>query len=304
MNCEDVRKELSLFLYGELSFEEEESVHQHLEGCEECRRALAREKTWHEALDRSEATPPAHLLGQCRRDLRQTVQSTSARTTGLRGFLSSVRQPWVASFLRPAGALALVAVGFLAARLAPLGGPERAPLGLAATEPMAAQVRYLQPDSSGNVRIVLDETRQRVLTGSLDDADIQRVLLTAASQSSDPGLRVVSMDMLKSRSESVEIRHALLQALRLDPNAGVRLKALEGLKSYAAEPEIRSALAHALLTDDNPGVRIQAIDLLTEQKEIEMAGLLQELLRKEENNYVRLRCQRALREMNASLETF
>jgi len=59
-----------------------------------------------------------------------------------------------------------------------------------------------------------------------------------------------------------------------------------------------------LLADDNPGVRAQAIDLLVEHKGAMTAGVLQEVVQKENNGYVRLRCQRALDEMNASVGTF
>jgi hypothetical protein len=63
-------------------------------------------------------------------------------------------------------------------------------------------------------------------------------------------------------------------------------------------------LAQVLLTDENPGIRTQAIDLLTQRREPAMVGVLQELMAREDNNYVRLKCQRALSEMNASVETF
>jgi hypothetical protein len=46
------------------------------------------------------------------------------------------------------------------------------------------------------------------------------------------------------------------------------------------------------------------IDLLIQHKNDNLVGMLQELMRKEDNGYVRMRCQRALHEMNASVETF
>jgi len=82
------------------------------------------------------------------------------------------------------------------------------------------------------------------------------------------------------------------------------LSALEGLKRFSGDPDTRKALAHVLLTDDNAGMRTTAIDLMAPQRERDFVGVMQELLHKEDNPYVRQRCQRALREMNASLETF
>jgi HEAT repeat protein len=84
----------------------------------------------------------------------------------------------------------------------------------------------------------------------------------------------------------------------------VRLKALEGLKSFAADAEVRKTLAQVLLEDDNPAVRIQVIDLLIAHKDDATVSVLQTLVGKEDNSYVRMRCQNALREMNASVGTF
>ncbi len=171
-------------------------------------------------------------------------------------------------------------------------------------EPATSRVRYVEPVSPGRVQIVLDETRQRVLSGSVDDEAIQRLLLTAAKDPSDAGLRVESVDLLKNNSQSAEIRKALVYSLQHDPNAGVRLKALDGLKQFAEDPDTRQALTQVLLKDDNPGVRTQVIDLLVQRHTDAMVGVLQELMEKEDNGYIRMRCQKVLQEMNASAEMY
>ena len=162
----------------------------------------------------------------------------------------------------------------------------------------------MEPAGAGKVQIVLEETRQRVLSGRVEDQSIQNLLLAAARDPQDAGLRVESVDLLKSGPDSAEVRNALLYALQHDSNPGVRLKALDGLKNSAADAQVRQVLTQVLLHDDNPGVRTQAIDLLIQHKEDRMVGLLQELMRKEDNGYVRLRCKKALHEMNASVETY
>lgn len=127
----------------------------------------------------------------------------------------------------------------------------------------------------------------------------------AAGNSADPGIRVESIEVLKERSGSDDVRDALLSAVRHDANAGVRLKAIEGLRPYADHPDTRKALAQVLLTDNNPGVRAQAIDLLVQNRELDVINVLQQLVRtEEENSYIRMRSQKALREMNASVGTF
>ena len=41
-------------------------------------------------------------------------------------------------------------------------------------------------------------------------------------------------------------------------------------------------------------MRTQAVDLLTSKREPELVGVLQEIMTRENNNYVRMKCQRAL----------
>jgi hypothetical protein len=302
MNCEAAQRNLSLFLYGELSLEDEQAFQDHVEACAECRRAFEAEKAIHEALDAHELDAPQPLLIRCRRDLE--LRLAHAGAAGGAGFGARLRSFFSQSpsLLRPAGALALLALGFFAARwTAPVSpaGPTEGSAG-----PFAARVRYLQPEPSGKVRLVLEETRERVVTGDPQETSIRQLLLAAAREASDPGLRAESVGLLNTRPESSGVRGALIWALEHDPNAGVRLKAIEALKPYAAAPDVRSALSQALLGDDNPGIRTQAIDLLVEHKDDSMVGAFQESMQREDNQYVRERCRRALEEMNASVGTF
>ncbi len=305
MTCEEVRKALSLFLYGELSLEQEQSFQDHLDGCASCRQALDEERALHEALDASALEPSAELLRACRRELRLRLglepqpRSLAAR---LRAWFSP-RAGFLGFLPRPATAVALIALGFFGARW--MGRtPPSAPADIPA-ERQIASIRFLEPDPRGGVRIAVEETRRRIITGRPEDEAIQRLLLAAAREAADPGLRLESVELLGSRADHQAVRSALLEAIQSDPNPGVRLKALEALKPFASDPEVRQTLARVLLEDQNPGVRIQIIDLLVQQPPQQtLVGLLQELLNKEQNSYVRLRTQQALEALNASVGTF
>jgi hypothetical protein len=308
MTCEEARKNLPLFLYGELSFDDEELVEVHIDECAPCRQALEREKAMFAALDRIELLPPPEALAESRAELRRRL-ALAGRQPDTHGslFWDKIREGFTIRFhfapgiAQVAGAVAMLALGFLTARVAPnsfLG--TRADL----VDLPTSRVRYVEPVSPGRVQIVLDETRQRVLSGSVDDQAIQRLLLTAAKDPSDAGLRVESVDLLKNSSQSAEVRKALVYSLQHDPNAGVRLKALDGLKQFAQDPDTRQALTQVLLKDDNPGVRTQVIDLLVQRHSDAMVGVLQELMEKEDNGYIRMRCQKVLQEMNASSEMY
>lgn len=306
MKCEQAKDYLVLAAYGELSFEEEEALESHVAECAECRAERARQEKVDFLLEAGEAEIPAGLLARSRREF----------SAGLEAERKLERRPWhdfwrrwvvhPPMWLRPVGALAMLAAGFFGARMAPTT-PVLGPVaGLVsdASPVLSTRVRLVNPDESGRVKLLLEETRQRELSGELDDSEIRRLVLAAAADPGDPGLRVESIDLLKSHTSNDEVRKALLNALQGDPNSGVRLKAIEGLRAYGRDPETRRVLAAVLLNDDNPGVRTQAIDLLVQSKEPDVAGVLQELLRREDNNYVRARSRRALSEMKASVGTF
>jgi hypothetical protein len=307
MNCENARQDLVLFIYGELSFEEEERLERHLAECSEC--ALERKRL--ERLDtvvaQARVATPAGLLGKCRRDLSTRLHDE--RSPSRRFSLGALWRAWVLHppmWLRPVGALAMVAVGFFGARMVPMAGTAGLPQ-LAQREQAAsavARVRLVNTEPTGLVRVQYDEVRPREIAGDPNDERIRRLLLTAAADPADPGVRVDSLELLKDHAADDQVRQALLNALRSDPNSGVRLKALEGLKSFARDAETRKVLAHVLLSDDNPSVRTQAIDLLVQSKAPDVAGVLQELMRREDNGYLRSRCQKALNEMKASVGTF
>ncbi|MDZ4797862.1 MAG: HEAT repeat domain-containing protein, partial [Bryobacteraceae bacterium] len=257
-------------LYGELTFDEEENVQQHLDTCEVCQGELARAKALHTHLDAAEADVPAALLVDARRRLRLNVAATGESRTK-----RSWSWPQAAVWWKPAAAMALLTVGFLAGR----GLPAEVGSGafrMASGVPAATRVRFVQPDGAGRVQIVVEEVTQRVLEGGLQDNRIRSLLVAATREANDPGVRVETLDLLKGQSaSSAEVRRALLSALQNDPNPGVRLKALEALRGRT-DGETRRVLGQVLLTDDNPGIRTQAIDLLTQQQGPEMVGVLQE----------------------------
>lgn len=317
MNCEAVVKSIPLYFYGELAPETEERLEDHLHSCAECRSEMDSQRSLAAALERSRVRPPATLLAECRHDLMRAVyreETPEARVAHsesdpwrlFREAFSALLHPGIRirhiNFAQPAAAMILVALGYFSARFttasANVAGASLSP------DSIISAVRSVQPDTSGRVRIAVDETRRRTISGRLDDSNIQRLLLAGAREDSDPGVRVESVDILKTRSGSAEVRSALLEALTADPNPGVRLKALDGLRGLTGDPEVRKTLAQVLLKDTNPGVRIQVIDLLIAHKDSSTVGVLQNLVRREDNNYVRMRCRNALQEMNASVGTF
>jgi len=308
MNCAAARDRFALLLYGELSFDEEERIESHLDVCAECRAALEREKAVQAAMDAVEVRPSPALLNRCREDLSELLHAARRAEAGpgwWEQFASSFRIHW----LRPAGAMALLAIGFFGAKIAPqfnFGGQSGyQAMGLLGS----SRVRNVETQPDGRVRIVLDQTQQRTVSGTIQDQAIRALLVAAAEDpSDDPGVRAETVEILVPGAGSADVREALVFALENDQNAGVRLKAMDGLKTYAHDPAVQGALAQVLLRDANPGMRTQAIDLLAAgpggELDRRVIGALQEAMGREDNAYVRERCQRVLELIRASSEIY
>ena len=313
-NCEWVRNYLPLFLYNELSFEEEEAVQTHLDICVDCQSTLEAERQLHAALDVDDARLPVGLLNACREQFANQLATERARPDS--SFTTRVRE-WVAGLwsapgrvLRPALAVALIAVGFFGGRLLPRQEDGPRTFETPVVEPIATRVRRIEPSGTGRFQLVLDETRQRVVSGSPDENPIRDLLISAAADPSDAGLRGETIRILSAVPPCDETRQALLQAVETDSNDGVRLRALQGLKGIAHQSDVRRVLARVLLKDPNASVRSQAIDLLTENplpnmhRENEMIGVFQDLMGREQNHYIRMRAEKQLQQVKASTQVY
>jgi hypothetical protein len=323
MTCIDVTREIPNYCYGEISSETEEGVESHLSECEACRTELARHRKFLELFDEREAAVDAGLLVQCRTDLSRALRERIAAEGAHgalwrgRGFfqnamerlrdLSRVNIP----FRVPVGAMALVAIGFVGARYTPekFGG-----VRAALAEPMFSSVRSVEPGASGQVQIAVDETRRHVVSGTLQDPQIQELLVSGVTDGSNPNVRLQSIQVLHDSVSNnnqpgdpdteQQVRQALLRALKHDPSASVRLKALDGLKPFAGDAVVRAALANVLETDNDSSVRVQAIDLLAAHHDDSIVGVLQNVVQKEDNPYVREQITQLLAKLNASVGTY
>ena len=118
LNCKNVREQFALLLYGELSFDEEERIESHLDGCAECRAALERQKALHDAVDAAAVTPSPALLSRCREDLAELLPREKP-VPGWALWWNQMTSGWKIQFLRPVGAMALLAWASLRRRSRP-----------------------------------------------------------------------------------------------------------------------------------------------------------------------------------------
>jgi hypothetical protein len=305
MTCDSVGKLIPLYFYGELASEEEDRVEAHLHECAACTRDLDRLTSLAETLSRRQVEIPPMLLEDCRTDLTAAIQG------GARLLKPQSKGPWalfleavaatVPSFSRlkvPVGALAMLAIGFAAARYSGAGRTWWRP----ADDAAFATVRSVQPDGAGNVQIAYNEVSPRVISGRADSPDIQKLLLAAFHQNNSEA-RVESVALLNPQTDT-EGRDALLGDLDHDPNVGVRLRILDKLTPMASDPAVRKTLATVLQTDDNAAVRMKIVDLLMAHRDDAMVGVMQNQFQREDNTAVRQKLEKALKDANASVGVF
>jgi anti-sigma factor RsiW len=306
MNCDSVQKLIPLYFYGEVTPDEEDQVDQHLHECAVCAAQMEQQRALALAFDRRQAELPAALLDDCRDDLMAAIAGGAPRqvkvTKGPWALFLEAMGATFASFGRvrqPLGALALIALGFLAARFT---GASGSTVSNVPTDRVAT-VRDVKAENDGTVRIRFDETSQHEVAGRLEDPNIQRLIL-AGSHDPNAAVRVESVGLLKNRVDSPQVLDSLLNALTGDPNDGVRLRALDAIKPMAGDARVTKALSQVLMTDANPAVRMQAIDLMMTRRDDSMVGVLQNLMQREDNNAVRLKASKVLKDWNASIGTF
>jgi len=312
MSCDSISKLIPLYFYGEVTPEEEDQVDQHVHECAACAAELEEQRTIAAALDRRQAVIPPALLEECREDLMAAIAGGAPRRP------KPAKGPWtlfleamsdtVASLGRmrqPVGAVLLVLVGFLAARLTGMGGGSVPGIATNNAAMLSSNnipvVRDVKAEGDGTVRIQFD--RRQEVSGRLEDRNIQDLIL-AGSREEDPAVRVESVSLMKSHVDSPQVLDSLLNALTGDPNDGVRLKALEALKPMSGDPRVTKALSQVLLADTNPAVRMQAIDLMVTRRDDAVVGVLQNLMQREDNSGVRSKASKILKDWNASIGTF
>jgi len=165
------------------------------------------------------------------------------------------------------------------------------------TEANIAGIHSITPmDGSNNVEITYDKLVPTTAKGDINDPRIQQLLLLASRSQANSGVRIDSVNLLSQKSDENNVREVLMSALRYDKNPGVRLKSLEGLKSVIkTDTRVRDAVLEALLHDTNSGVRAEALRVLQPVKADSSVRItLEELARNDKNAYIKLESERML----------
>jgi anti-sigma factor RsiW len=306
MNCEWTRANAALYVYDELKDDERYELERHVDRCTACKNELDSVRGFR--LTMSAAPPPEispNLLAGSRMRLSEALESEEPSrgwhrfTFDFAGWLQSMK-------FAPALTAALLMVGFAAGTLTTWQVKtqkdttvvsQNSPTAPAVDAASIAGIRgIIQDPGSDQVKIQYDKVYTDQAQGSINDPKIQQLLLFAARNNINSGLRLDSVDLLAKSSDDSRVREALTYALRYDRNPGVRLKALDGLRSYVKDDQqVRDAVLDALLRDNNSGVRTQAISLLeTVKNDSSVRQALTALAQQDKDKYIQGESKRVL----------
>jgi anti-sigma factor RsiW len=306
MKCEWVKENILLYIYNELADDARYELEQHLARCTDCTTELKTARKFHTMLSELPVEEPSpNLLAASRMRLQETLETTSQG--GLWHRLMFDPSAWLRQLrFAPALAAAIFMVGFaggIGTTYRLLGNRQnQAPAAVspAATESSIAGIRSVsQEPGSNQVTIQYDTVSTQQAQGSLNDQRIQQLLLFAARNNYNSGVRMDSVDLLTQQPNDTKVREALMFVLRYDSNPGVRLKALEGLAAYVkSDPRVRDALLEALMNDSNPGVRTNILHLLDPVRaDSSVRAVLQQLAENDRSDYIKNQARIMLAEM-------
>ena len=147
----------------------------------------------------------------------------------------------------------------------------------------------VQEPGTNQISIKYNTVSTQEAQGSLNDQKIQQLLLYAARNNYNTGVRVDSVDLLAQKTGDMQVREALMYALQNDTNPGVRLKSLSALGNYVKnDTNVRDAVLRALVNDTNSGVRIEALRLIEPVKaDGSVRGVLMALAAKDQSTYIK-----------------
>jgi hypothetical protein len=296
MNCDWVQENIALYLYNELADDARHELEGHAARCPECAAELKAMRAFHSSMSSApqlEVTP--NLLASARMQLSAALENVPQRR-GWRWVLDPMAMFRQVRF-SPALATIIFMIGFGGG----LGAMYRMSAtlhgGASAQEASIAGIRNIvQEPGSDRVRIDYERALPETVQGSVNDPQIQALLVMASRSTANSGLRMDSVDLLRQRPDDPAVRESLVYSLRSDSNPGVRLKAEEALAPMVKQDvRVRNAMLESLLNDNNPGVRAGALKALRAvRSDTSVSQALTQLAKEDPNDFIRQESARVL----------
>ncbi len=306
MKCEWVQQNILLYVYGELADDARYELEQHLTRCTACSADLKSARDFQAKLSALPVEDPSpNLLTASRMQLQESLET--AQQGGFWHRLTFDPAGWLRQMhFSPALASAILIVGFAGGILTAYKVVRNPIADNTASEPSPAAessitgIRSIsQEPGSKQISIRYDTVSTQEAQGSLNDQRIQQLLLFAARNTYNSGVRMDSVNLLTQQPNDAPAREALIYALRYDSNPGVRLKAVDALGPVVkSDVRVRDAVLEALLHDSNSGVRTQALHSLHPVlADSSVRAVLQKLAAGDQNPYIRSQARTVLAQL-------
>jgi len=300
MKCEWVRENIVLQVYSELADDARHELEQHVARCGDCAAELKAEQEFHALLAQDRAPDPTpNLVADSRMRLQEALETT--KQGGVWSRLAFDPAIWLRQVrFSPALASAILILGFAGGVTTTYKFYGSHPTNIAEIQnpnipavPPEASITgissIVQQPGTNQISIKYNTLSTQEAQGSLNDDKIQQLLLYAARNNYNTGVRVDSVDLLSKSTGDMQVREALMYTLQNDTNPGVRLKSLDALGNYVKnDTNVRDAVLRALVNDTNSGVRIEALRLIEPVKaDGSVRGVLMALASKDQSTYIK-----------------
>ena len=296
MKCEWVQENITLHVYGELADDARHELEQHVARCADCAAELKAEQEFHALLSQEQASEPTpNLLAASRMRLQEALETAEQGRFWHR--LAFDPANWLRQVrFSPALASVILILGFaggVGTSYKVFVHPTQGLITGATPAPAEASITGIrsitQQPGTDKIDIKYDTVSTLETQGSMNDQRIQQLLLFAARNNYNSGVRMDSVDLLTQKPDVSQVREALVYALRYDTNPGVRLKALDGLGGFVKDDvRVRDVVLEALVNDSNPGVRTEALRLIEPVKaDGSVRGVLMTLAAKDQSQYIK-----------------
>jgi anti-sigma factor RsiW len=283
MKCEHAQQSIVQYIYGELSDEHCHSLELHLAGCEDCRSELQAYQALRQTLSLAPVEEPSpNFLAQSRVRLDDAIDLLPPSSLWMRfeigwqGFLAQLHAA-------PGMAMAIAVLGLgigasaghywkhaVARRpVTQVAAAAAAPAETASVPSVFNVSEIVQHPNTDMVEVHFNKMVPATVEGSIDDPEVQKLLLMATQNAVNPRVQSNSVALLAAQCEAGHfcedgpVRTALMVALRYDRDPAVRLKALDGLKPYVGQDvRVRDAVLESLMHDPSQPVRGHALQML------------------------------------------
>src|SRR6059036_1168900 len=307
MKCEWVQENILLYVYNELPDDARYELEQHVTRCTDCAAELKATRQFHATLSKHPVEEPSpNVLTSSRMSLKEALETAEQGGWWQRFIFEPAA--WLRQIqFSPALAAVIFIIGFaggIGATYKMIKGtqPEiaRDVVPTPATESSVTGIQSVsQEPGSNQISIKYQTVSTQEAQGSLNDQRIQQLLLFAARNNYNSGVRMDSVDLLTQKPDDTHVREVLMYGLRYDANPGVRLKALGALGPYVKnDVRVRDAVLESLVNDSNAGLRIQALHLLEPvSADSSVRVVLQKLAQNDQSPYIRTQARGVLAQL-------